>query len=212
MAATAGEPPAQAAPTIAERELSIAPKLGNPAPLAVSGFATSSFILGLYYTHLIGMGSLPLFFPVAFFFGGMIQVLVAILEVWNGNVFGAAVFGTYGSFWIILAAINVWFAKMVKPASAVDPGLALFLACIAVVSFYLFLATLKTDVVLAVVFALIVIALALYVIAFDNPTSTGLFKAAGWCTVVFAVLAWYHAAADIINFTFGRSVVPLGKL
>jgi hypothetical protein len=28
----------------------------------------------------------------------------------------------------------------------------------------------------------------------------------------FAVLAWHHAAADLIGFTFGRPALPVGKL
>jgi hypothetical protein len=35
-------------------------------------------------------------------------------------------------------------------------------------------------------------------------------KAGGWVVLVFAVLAWYHAAGDIIESTFGRKVLPFG--
>ena len=37
-------------------------------------------------------------------------------------------------------------------------------------------------------------------------------EAGGWVTVAFAILAWYHAAADMVNFTFKRSVLPLGRI
>jgi uncharacterized protein len=32
----------------------------------------------------------------------------------------------------------------------------------------------------------------------------------GWIVLVFAVLAWYHAAGDIIESTFGRKLLPFG--
>jgi uncharacterized protein len=35
-------------------------------------------------------------------------------------------------------------------------------------------------------------------------------EAGGWIVLVFAVLAWYHAAGDIIESTFGRKVLPFG--
>jgi succinate-acetate transporter protein len=35
-------------------------------------------------------------------------------------------------------------------------------------------------------------------------------KAGGWVVLVFAVLAWYHAAGDVIAATFGRKVLPVG--
>jgi hypothetical protein len=35
-------------------------------------------------------------------------------------------------------------------------------------------------------------------------------KAGGAATLAFAILAWYHAAGDIIEFTFGRKLLPFG--
>jgi hypothetical protein len=200
------------APTV-DRELTGAAPgpLADPGAWAVTAFATTSFMLGLYNTHLIGGASLPIVLPVAFFFGGLIQILVGVLEIGRGNVFGAVVFGTYGPFWVSFAAIELWFAKMVKPASAVNAGVALFLAMFAVVTFYFFLASLKTDRVLVAVFALIFIGLVLLAIGAQSGTVAWT-KAGGWVTIVFAVLAWYHAAADIIGFTFGRQVLPVGRI
>src|SRR5579875_31740 len=83
--------------------------LADPGPWAVTAFATTSFILGLYNTHLLGSGSLPIVFPFAFFYGGLIQIIVGVLEVQRGNLFGAVVFGTYGPFWVIYGAIEIWF-------------------------------------------------------------------------------------------------------
>ena len=184
--------------------------LADPGPWAVTAFATTSFILGLYNTHLLGSGSLPIVFPFAFFYGGLIQIIVGILEVQRGNMFGAVVFGTYGPFWVIFAAIEVWFAKLAAPASLAT-GVSAFLAMFAIVTFFFLLASLRTDRVLVLVFALIFIGLVCLSI---NAGSGVVFwqKAGGWITLAFAVLAWYHAAADIINFTFRRQVLPVGKI
>jgi uncharacterized protein len=183
--------------------------LADPGPWAVAAFATTSFILGLYNTHLLGSGSLPIVFPFAFFYGGLIQIIVGILEVQRGNLFGAVVFGTYGPFWVIYGAISIWFAKLASPAS-VESGVSAFLAMFAIMTFFFFLASLRTDRVLVAIFALIFIGLVFLAI---NAESGTVFwqKAGGWVTLAFAVLAWYHAAADMINFTFRRQVVPLGK-
>jgi succinate-acetate transporter protein len=185
--------------------------LADPGPWAVTAFATTSFMLGLYNSGLLGEASLPIVLPVAFFFGGLIQILVAILEVGRGNVFGAVVFGTYGPFWVIFAGIETWFAKMVHPASAVGTGVAAFLAMFAIVTFYFVLASLRTDRVLVAVFALIFIGLVFLAIGAESGT-TGWTKAGGWVTLAFAVLAWYHAAADMVNFTFKRAVLPVGRI
>jgi succinate-acetate transporter protein len=185
--------------------------LADPGPWAVTAFATTSFMLGLYNSGLLGEASLPIVLPVAFFFGGLIQILVAILEVGRGNIFGAVVFGTYGPFWVIFAGIETWFAKMVHPASAVGTGVSAFLAMFAIVTFYFVLASLRTDRVLVAVFALIFIGLVFLAIGAESGV-TGWTKAGGWVTLAFAVLAWYHAAADMVNFTFKRAVLPVGRI
>ncbi|HUA02615.1 MAG TPA: acetate uptake transporter [Solirubrobacteraceae bacterium] len=184
--------------------------LADPGAWAVIAFATTSFMLGLYNTHLMGQGSLPIVFPVAFFFGGLIQILVGLLEIGRGNVFGAVVFGSYGPFWVIFGAIQVWFAKMATPSS-VDAGVALFLAMWAVLTFFFFIASLRTDWILVAIFALIFIGLVLLAIGYQSGSTTWI-KAGGWVTLGFAVLAWYHAAADIINFTFGRRVLSVWRI
>jgi len=209
MAATASQGPEGSS---IDRDLAGAASgpLADPGAWAVTAFATTSFMLGLYNTHLIGQGSLPIVFPVAFFYGGLIQIIVGVLEVGRGNVFGAVVFGSYGPFWVIYGAISTWFAKMATPSS-VSAGVALFLAMFAVVTFYFFLASLKTDRVLVAIFALIFIGLVLLAIGWQSG-SVGWIKVGGWVTIIFAVLAWYHAAADIINFTFGRPVLRVGKI
>jgi uncharacterized protein len=185
--------------------------LADPGPWAVTAFATTSFMLGMYNAHLVGGASLPIVFPVAFFFGGLIQILVGILEVGRGNVFGAVVFGTYGPFWVIFAAIEVWFAKMVPSASAANAGVALFLAMFAVLTFYFLLASLRTDIVLVAIFALIFAGLVCLAIGSQSGVVDWT-KAGGWITLAFAVLAWYHAAANIINFTFDRTILPIGRI
>ena len=209
MATTAAQSPDR--PTI-DRELAGASSgpLADPGAWAVLAFATTSFMLGVYNTHLIGQGSLPIVFPVAFFFGGLIQILVGLLEVGRGNVFGAVVFGSYGPFWVIFGAIQVWFAKM-STASSVGAGVALFLAMWAVLTFFFLIASLRTDWVLVAIFALIFLGLVLLAIGFQSGSLTWI-KAGGWVTIAFAILAWYHAAADVINFTFGRQILSVGRI
>lgn len=177
---------------------------------AVTAFSTTSFMLGLYNAGLVDPRGLAVVLPVAFFFGGLMQILVAILETLGGNPFGATVFGSYGPFWVILGAINLWFVKMI-PASALGSALAVFLAMWAVISVYFFVASLRTNRVLSAILALIVIALILLSLGAGLP-SVFLTRIGGWVTLVFATLGWYYAAAHLFTFTFGRDVLPLGVI
>lgn len=184
--------------------------MADPGAWAVTAFGTTSFMLGIYNTGLLGAGSEGIVIPAAFFFGGLVQIIVAILEIQRGNLFGAAVFGTYGPFWVIYAAIQTLFAGNV-PQADLSSALSLFLAMFAVITVYLFIASLRTDKVLTAILALIFIGLVLLSIA--EGTGSEVFKVAGgWVTLAFAVLAWYHAASDIIAATFERRVLPVGPV
>ena len=72
--------------------------MANPAPWAVTAFATTSFMIGMYQTHLLDNAGIAIVLPAAFFFGGLVQIIVAIMEFTRGNLFAGAVFGTYGPF------------------------------------------------------------------------------------------------------------------
>ncbi len=184
--------------------------LADPGAWAVTAFATTSFVLGMYNAHLVSAGGAAIVIPIALFFGGVMQIIVAVLEVVRGNVFGAVVFGTYGPFWLIYGLIVQHYAATLAPAS-VTSALALFLAVFAVLTFYFFIASLKTDAVLIVVFALVFLALVVLAIGLENG-STRMTEIGGWITLVFAVIAWYHAAGDVISYTWGRTVLPMGKI
>jgi succinate-acetate transporter protein len=181
--------------------------MANPAAWAVTAFATTSFMLGMYNTQLLNVSGVAIVFPVAFFFGGLIQIIVAVLEITRGNLFGAVVFGSYGPFWVIYGALETLYATSI-PAAQISSAVSLFLAMWAVLSLIFFVASLRTDVVLAVIIALIFIGLVLLSIGAGGGDAV-LTKAGGWVTLAFAVLAWYHAAGDIIAGTFGRTVLPV---
>ena len=182
--------------------------MANPAPWAVTAFATTSFMLGMYQTGLLNSAGVPIVLPAAFFFGGLVQIIVAIMEFSRGNLFGGAVFGTYGPFWVMLGAFDTIYATSV-PAAQLSSAVGLFLAVFAVITFYLAIASLRTDLVLTAIIWLIFVGLVLLSIgSWDNIAN--MTKAGGAVVLLFAVLAWYHAAGDIIESTFGRKVLPFG--
>ena len=182
--------------------------MANPAPWAVTAFATTSFMIGIYQTHLLDNRGIPIVLPAALFFGGLVQIIVAIMEFTRGNLFAGAVFGTYGPFWVILGVFNTLYAAGIPPVQLNDAN-SLFLAMFAVISFYLAIASLRTDLVLTVIIWLIFIGLVVLSVG-AGANNVDVTEGGGWIVLVFAVLAWYHAAGDIIESTFGRKVLPFG--
>lgn len=180
----------------------------NPGPWAVTAFATTSFMLGMYQSGVLNSAGVAIVLPAAFFFGGLVQIIVAIIEFTHGNTFAGSVFGTYGPFWVIFGAFQTLYLTSI-PTAEINSATCLFLAVFAVVTFYLAVASLRTDLILSVIIWLIFVGLVLLSIgAGENLGSVT--KAGGWVVLVFAVLAWYHAAGDIIESTFGRKILPFG--
>jgi uncharacterized protein len=184
------------------------PGMANPAPWAVTAFATTSFMLGMYQTNMLNNAGVLIVLPAAFFFGGLVQIIVAVMEFSRGNMFGGAVFGTYGPFWVIFGAFETLYASSV-PAVQLNDALSLLLAVFAVITFYLSVAGLQHDIVLSVILWLIFIGLVVLSVGF-GAHNADIIEAGGWIVLLFAVIAWYHAAGDIIESTFGRKVLPFG--
>jgi succinate-acetate transporter protein len=182
--------------------------MADPAPWAVTAFATTSFMLGMYQTHLLNNAGIPIVLPAAFFFGGLVQIIVAIMEFQRGNMFAGAVFGTYGPFWVIVGAFDTLYASGV-PAVAANDANSLLLAVFAVITFYLGIASLRTDLVLTAIIWLIFVGLVVLSVG-AGANNVDITEAGGWIVLTFAVLAWYHAAGSIIEFAFGRKILPTG--
>lgn len=179
----------------------------DPGHWAVFAFATTSFALGWVNSDFIGASAVGVVLPLALIFGGLVQLLVAILEVFRKNTFGMCVFGTYGPFWIIYALfVRTYVSTVAKPEVGV--AVALFLAMFAVMTFFFVIASFGTDWVLVTVFTLIDAALILLAIGAGEANAT-LTHVGGYITIAFAVLAWYHALGGLIQGTFNRTVLPM---
>jgi len=180
----------------------------DPGHWAVFAFATTSFMLGFVNSNFIAPSAVAAVLPTALIFGGLVQLMVALLEVARRNTFGACVFGTYGPFWIIYGLYGPFFASKVSPSSA-GTAAALFLSMFAVMTFFFVIASFRTDWVLVAVFVLIDVALALlaYGAGMKSDTATHI---GGYVTIAFAVIAWYHALAGLVGDTFGKKLLPVG--
>jgi hypothetical protein len=185
-------------------------KYGNAGPMGLTAFAVTSFMLGIFNAGLLHKSGMPIVLDMALLYGGLIQILCAVMEVAGGNTFVATVFGTYGSFWTTFGAFELWFAQMI-PKADISSTVALFLAMFTVVTVYFLIASLKTNWVLIIIFILVLIMLIFAVLGTALGVD-GLNVAGGWVTIIFAVLTLYLAAAQTIVSTWGREILPLGHI
>src|SRR6266699_2184809 len=100
----------------AERAEAEAPAVANPAPLGLSAFALTTFVLsasnaGFIFTK-VGAGA-SVVVGLAIFYGGLVQLVAGIQEFRAGNTFGATAFCSYGGFWLgIITALIAWYTAL----------------------------------------------------------------------------------------------------
>jgi succinate-acetate transporter protein len=200
----------RALPTVVE-----AVPAADPAPLGLAAFALTTFILSGHNASFIPDIA---WLGLAFFYGGLVQLLAGMWEFRNRNVFGATAFSTYGGFWmalgffVTLVLISNNVAKAVEGTQLFN-GLAWFLLAFAIFNTYMLFWSTRVNVAVFLVFLTLEITEILLVIGFFNLAHGGsewILHAGGWVGVLTAAVAWYTSAAGVVNGMSVRPVLPVG--
>jgi succinate-acetate transporter protein len=181
-------------------------KLANPAPLGLAGFGLTTLILNIVNADLIAREGIGMVLPVGLFYGGLAQFLAGMWEMKKDNTFGFTAFSSFGAFWMALAVMVI-----LEDTEVVEPvpknGLSVFLAAWGLFTAYMTIGTLKISRALQVVFATLTILF--FLLAWGEHNET-VMKVAGWEGIFCGASALYASAAQVINESWGRYVVPLG--
>ena len=181
--------------------------LANPAPLGLMGFGTTTVLLNLFNAGLIADTGLGTIFAMGLFFGGIAQVIAGIFEFRKGNTFGMTAFTSYGMFWIALVAI-FQFHGMGWAKDADNVSLACFLGIWGLFTLFMFIASLKKNLVLMLVFGTLVILF--FLLAIGHLINAPIvLTIAGYEGLLCGLLAIYLAGAEIINDSFGKKMLPV---
>jgi succinate-acetate transporter protein len=179
--------------------------LANPAPLGLMGFGTTTVLLNLANAGYYSVSS-PIL-AMGLFYGGIAQIIAGILEFRKGNTFGMTAFLSYGLFWesfvfiFALPALNLAAA----PSSA---ALSAYLFIWGLFTLMMFVGTLRLNGALMFVFgSLFVLFFLLSAGAAWNNSSINQF--AGYEGVVCGLSAIYTSAAEVLNETYKKTVLPI---
>jgi succinate-acetate transporter protein len=179
-------------------------KFANPAPLGLTGFALTTWMLSMVNAGWFTGASVPLVLASAFAFGGTAQFAAGLMEMPRGNTFGFVAFCAYGAFWWSFALFVQFFATGV-PAGFVGWWLVMW----GVFTFYMWVGSLALNRALQLVF--LALWITFFVLGAADLTGIASLKlAGGYMGLVTAALAFYLAAAEVINETHGRAVLPIG--
>lgn len=168
-----------------------APAHANPAPLGLSGFAVTTFMLSIVNAGLIPASDAT-FLSLAIAFGGLAQLLAGMWAFKARNTFAATAFSTYGAFWLSVAV-----GALTKTATVGSVGFSWYLLIWGILTFVYLLAALKTNgALIAVLFVLTLTYLALAIGGFAaSKTWIGI---GGWIGIITAIVAEYTALADLL--------------
>lgn len=185
--------------------------LADPAPLGLSGFALTTFVLSLWNAGILAGNDVKIVIGLAVFYGGLAQLLAGMWEFRNGNTFGATAFSSYGAFWLSFAALFIpgFGISFGGTDSASETALGYYLIAWAIVTGLLLLGTFRLNGALVVVFALLFITYILLAIgAFTG--STGTTQIGGWVGLLTAIAAWYTALAGVLRgVSSGKIALPI---
>ena len=179
-------------------------KLANPAPLGLTGFALTTCMLSMVNAGLFPGEAVPMVLASAFAFGGTAQILAGLMEMPRGNTFGFVAFSSYGAFWWTYALFVLFFAEGV-PGEFVGWWLLLW----GFFTMMMWFASLPLNRALQSVF--LALWITFFLLAIKDLTAIGWIGVlGGYMGLLTAALAFYLAAAEIINETHGRQILPIG--
>ncbi len=202
-----GAPPSAVSPMERVEVVSSPGSFANPAPLGLLGYGMSTVLLSIANVGWFELG--PMVLAMAVFFGGIAQMIVAVLAFRRGETFSVTAFGGFAFLWLTFAFMllgnqNNWWSTQNS-----STALGWYLALWAVFSLGMTVASLSAPRVLTGVLALTVALLALLAVA-NWADSSAWTKAGGWEGIVTGAAAMYTAFAFLVNESLSRTVLPVG--
>jgi len=181
-------------------------KIANPAPLGLMGFGMTTVLLNLVNAELLDASNAAMIFSMGIFYGGVAQILAGMWEMKKGNTFGATAFSSFGLFWISLVAIRL-FSTLGWVGSPSPRVMTAYLAMWGLFTALLTIATFKHNVALRFVF--VTLTILFFLLAIADISGNGMIKTiAGYEGIICGFSAIYLAAAQVVNETYGKNVLP----
>ncbi|KAE8318307.1 GPR1/FUN34/yaaH family-domain-containing protein [Aspergillus transmontanensis] len=205
--------------------------LGNPTPLGVMGFILSLTPLACDLMEWRGAGGFgAATVGTAYFFGGLLMILAAVLEFILGNTFIFVVFSSYAAFWLSLATtLTPFYAAYTayEPSDPTNPGFnnsyefqtpAFFEVFMGLLCFIYLICSIRTNLCFMVIFLALTLGFSFlagtsWQLANGNADlSRSLKKTGGACLFVGAMSGWYFLLVQMLASVDFPFTLPVGDL
>lgn len=155
-------------------------------------------------------------YAFGFFFGGLAQFVAGILEYPRKNTFATAAFCSYGAFWMSIAIHGTLVAAKVYQGNTPDDNAVvmkteqMMLSLWGFITFIFWLCTFSMNAAISSLFLSLAL-LFWFLAGGQNPNSqasVNLKKFAGGWGMLVATIAFYCAAAQLFEDSYGRPILP----
>jgi succinate-acetate transporter protein len=147
------------------------------------------------------------------FAGGIMQGIAAVASLRARDGAAVAVHTAWASFWVgwgVLQILVVVGILAPIPLGAAVPSFAFWFIAMALVTFWGALGALAQNVLVFLTFGVLTVASAVTAAGFWAG-SLGTIRVGGWLFVISAAAAWLAAGAMVLEHSFGRTIIPVGK-
>jgi hypothetical protein len=188
--------------------------IAAPSIMGLFGFAMATVMLGAYQAGWYGTAVTPLvIWPLALFAGGIMQGVAAIASLRARDGVAVAVHTAWASFWVGWGILQLLVAVHVMapiPLGAASPSFAMWFVVLTLVTFWGALGALAQNMLVFLTLGVLTAASAVTA-AGIWAGSLGTVNAGGWLFVISAAAAWLAGGAMVLEHSFGRSIIPVGK-
>ncbi|GJE89228.1 acetate uptake transporter family protein [Phanerochaete sordida] len=190
-------------------------RLGNPGPLGLFSFASTTFILSFYNAGVRGVVVPNVVVGMGLGVGGLAQLLAGMWEFAAGNTFGATAFSSYGGFWLSFASLYLPGFGIVDAyngnESELNSALGIYLITWFLFTFLMLVGSLRRNIgLMALFFTLMTTFMLLAISKFQANENVG--KAGGAVGILCALIAYYVGLAELLVREESWFTLPLGTI
>lgn len=184
-----------------------------PSILGLYGFAGATFIVAAHLAGWYGGPDTPQYlWPFAALFGGLAQFIAGLWAYRARDGLATAMHGMWGSFWMAWGILHLLgiIGLLDLSSTAANTGEGWWFIALGAITFMGAVAAIAESFSLVVVLGLLAFGSGLNAAGLITGIN-GYEIAAGYVFVTSAAAAFYTASAMMLEETFGKVILPLGK-
>ncbi|GBE78743.1 Ammonia transport outward protein [Sparassis crispa] len=192
-------------------------KFGNPGPLGLFAFSTTTLMLSLFNVSARDIHIPNVIVGMTLWVGGLSQLLAGMWEFASANTFGATAFSLFGTFWMSYGTIYIPSSGILAAyAAAPDQlasGLGIYLFMFFIISVILTIASTRRSYgLIALFFNLSLTFLLLGVAELVASTAKHTVKGGGAFGIITAAIGFYIGTAQLLNREESWFTLPTGPI